>query len=107
MVGARRVAGGAIGREMGLEGFDVILRLATLAVNVLVDRAWRSGGKAGDDEARVDAVGSDFDTSNDALDAVPTRRTVKEFFVAPELVWGAGGGEPRRRALLQGAGLAA
>src|SRR5271165_96485 len=44
---------------------------------------------------------------DDAFDAVPTGRTIIELLEAPELVGGACGGEPRRRALLQVADMAA
>src|SRR5271157_3454445 len=86
LVGARRVARCAIHRQVGLERLDVVLRLATLAVYLLVDGARRPGGEVGDDKARVHTVGPCLDAGNDAFDAVPTGGTIIELLEAPELV---------------------
>src|SRR4028118_898932 len=61
----------AVGGQVGLPGLDVVLGLATAAVEVLVQRARRAGGEVGDDEAAVDALRTGLDAGDDALDPPP------------------------------------
>jgi hypothetical protein len=58
---------------MGLPGFDVVLRLAAPAVDVLIEPAGVALFQIGDDEARVRSLRADLDAGDDALDAAPTR----------------------------------
>src|ERR1019366_6860906 len=61
---------------MRLPGFDVVLRLAAPAVDVLVEPAGVALFQIGDDEARVRPLRADLDAGDDAFDAAPTRRPV-------------------------------
>ena len=54
---------------MALPRLDVVFGLAAPAVEILVDRARRSGSEVGDDEARIGALRPGFDASVNALDA--------------------------------------
>src|SRR3954447_4528258 len=64
---------------MGLPGLDVVLSLATAAVNILVDGAASHTIETGDYEACVDALRSGLDAGDDALDAVPACGAIVEF----------------------------
>ncbi len=99
LVGARRVARGAVGRQVGLERLDMVLRLARLAIDLFIDGARRTGIEVGGDEARVYTVESGFDAGDDAFDAIPARGTIIEFLEPPEVVATTRGGEARGRAL--------
>src|SRR4051794_3172966 len=65
---------------MGLPGLDVVLSLATAAVNIVVDGAAAHTIETGDDEACVDALRPGLDAGDDALDAVPASGAIVEFF---------------------------
>jgi hypothetical protein len=67
LVGAGARAGGAVGGEVQAPGFDVVLGLAALAIEVLVDPPRRAAGEAGDDEAGVGAPGAGLDAGDDPL----------------------------------------
>ena len=71
-LGARR----AVGRQVGLPGFDVVLGLTALAVDILVEPTGVALLQIGDDEARVRTLRADLDAGDDALDAAPTRGPV-------------------------------
>ena len=71
-LGARR----AIGRQVGLPGFDVVLGLTAPAVDILVEPTGVALLQIGDDEARVRTLRADLDAGDDALDAAPTRGPV-------------------------------
>ena len=85
LVGGRLGAGRAVGGQMGLEGFDVVFRLAAPAVDVFVERAGVAPGQVGDDEARVRPLRADFDAGDDALDAAPALRAVVELLEPAQL----------------------
>src|SRR3954470_10843956 len=70
---------------MGLPGLDVVLGLATGAVDVLVNGAAAHTIETGDDEAGVDALRSGLDASDDALDAVPACGAIVEFLEPAQL----------------------
>src|SRR3954463_3683050 len=71
---------------MGLPGLDVVLGLATGAVDVLVSRAAAHTIETGDDEAGVDALRSGLDAGDDALDAVPACGAIVEFLEPAQLL---------------------
>src|SRR3954462_11921694 len=71
---------------MGLPGLDVVLGLATGAVDVLVNRAAAHTIETGDDEACVDALRSGLDAGDDALDAVPACGAIVEFLEPAQLL---------------------
>src|SRR4051812_26135975 len=85
---------------MGLPGLDVVLGLATGAVDVLVNGAAAHTIETGDDEAGVDALRSGLDASDDALDAVPACGAIVEF-VEPAQPFAASLGSAPDRAGLQ------
>ena len=58
LVGAIAATGCAIGAEVGLPRFDVVLRLPTSAVDILIDGTTGWAAEAGDDEACVGALRS-------------------------------------------------
>ena len=70
--GARR----AISGEMGFPGLDVIFRLASPAIDLFVEPAWRALFEVGDDKAGVGTLVADFDPGDDPLDAAPAFRAV-------------------------------
>ena len=97
LIGGRLRAGGAIRRQMGLEGFDVVLGLAASAIEVFVQHAGVAGFQVGDDEAGVGALRADFDAGDDPLDPAPALRAVIEFLEAAQLAAMWRGLEPRLR----------
>jgi len=73
---AKLVGGGlgarcAVGGEVALPAFDVVFRLAPLAIPPLVEGAGRAARQAGDDEARVCPVRPGLDAGDNAFDPVP------------------------------------
>src|ERR1035438_6606782 len=69
---------------MRLPCFDVILRLAAGAIDILIDGAAGDAVETGDDEAGVDAQRPRLDAGDNPLDTVPTRRTIVEFLEPAE-----------------------
>jgi len=61
LVGGGAAARSPVGGEMALPRLDVAFGLAAPAVEILVDRARRSGSEVGDDEARVGVLRADLD----------------------------------------------
>src|ERR1700683_451188 len=70
---------------MRLPGFDVIFGLTAPAVDILIEHARIAGVEIGGDEACVGPIRAGFDAGDDALDAAPTRRPVKELLKAARL----------------------
>src|SRR4051812_44481895 len=87
---------------MGLPGLDVVLGLATGAVDVLVNGAAAHTIKTGDDEAGVDALRSGLDAGDDALDAVPACGAIVEFLEPAQLLAASLGGALDRAGLQRG-----
>src|SRR5437763_14364366 len=87
---------------MGLPGLDVVLGLATGAVDVLVNRAAAHTIETGDDEAGVDALRSGLDAGDDALDAVPACGAIVEFLEPAQLLAASLGGALDRAGLQRG-----
>src|SRR5690242_18032024 len=85
----------------------MVFHLPPLAVGFFIDGARWAAGETGGDEARIHPVGSGFDASNDALDAVPTPGTIIKFLEAADLVATTSGGEALRRTRLQAGDMAA
>ena len=54
LIGGGRAAGGAVGRQVPLVGFDVVFHLAARAVAPLVQALGPTGRDVGDDEADID-----------------------------------------------------
>ena len=63
----------------------MIFGLAAPAVDILIEHARIAGAEIGGDEACVGPVRASFDTGDDAFDAAPTRRPVKELLKAARL----------------------
>ena len=78
MVGGGPGAGCAIGGEVGFPGLDVIFRLASPAIDLLVQPAGRALLEICNDEAGVRALIADLDAGDDPLDAAPAFRAVVE-----------------------------
>src|SRR5512144_2197249 len=72
LIGGGLAAGGAVGGEMGLPGFDVVFRAAAPAINVLVESLRPAAFEIGHDEPGVGSLFACFDACNDAFDAAPT-----------------------------------
>src|SRR3954471_24733596 len=89
---------------MGLPGLDVVLGLATGAVDVLVNGAAAHTIETGDDEAGVDALRSGLDAGDDALDAVPACGAIVEFLEPAQLLAARLGSALDRAVLAQRAG---
>ena len=70
---------------MGFPGLDVIFRLASPAIDLFVEPAWRALFEIGDDEAGVGTLVADFNPGDDPLDAAPTFRAVVEGLEAARL----------------------
>src|SRR3954465_12865273 len=87
---------------MGLPGLDVVLGLATGAVDVLVNGAAAHTIETGDDEAGVDALRSGLDAGDDALDAVPACGAIVEFLEPAQLLAASLGGALDRAGLQRG-----
>ena len=85
LVGGRLGAGGPVGGQMGLEGFDVVLGLTAPAVEIFVERACVAPRQVGDDEACIRPFRADLDAGDDALDAAPTLSAVVEFLEPAQL----------------------
>src|ERR1700681_1584143 len=66
---------------MCLPGFDVVFRLATSAVDILVENASVADFQIGDDEACV-GFGANLDAGDDALNAAPTRGAIVKLLEA-------------------------
>src|SRR5271167_1701554 len=98
LVGCRLGAGGAIGRQMGLPGLDMVFGLAAPAIDVFVEPASVALFQIGDDEARVGALRAHFDAGDDPLDAAPAFRAVEELLETAELAVSRRGLESRLRA---------
>src|SRR3954451_10043859 len=94
-------AGRAIGGKVRLPGFDVVLRLAAPAIDVLIQHTSVSGRQARDDEAGVCPLGAGLNASYDALDSAPARGSVVELFEAPHLAVLRSRGVARHRAGFQ------
>src|SRR3954463_3172335 len=78
-------AGRAIGGKVRLPGFDVVLRLAAPAIDVLIQHTSVSGRQARDDEAGVCPLGAGLNAGDDALDPAPARGSVVELRVTAHL----------------------
>ena len=63
---------------MGFPRLDVVLGLASSAIDLFVEPAGRALFEIGDDEAGVGALVADFDAGDDPLDAAPTLRAIVE-----------------------------
>src|SRR3712207_2564472 len=85
----------------------VVFRLAPLAVGPFIEPTWRAAGEVGDDEARVDAIGSGLDAGDDPLNPAPAAGAVVELGVAALLARVAGRGIARRGARLERQDMAA
>src|SRR5881628_1563477 len=101
LVGARLGAGRAIGRKVRLPGFDVVLRIAAPAIDVLIQHTRVSGRQARDDEAGVCPIGPSLDASDDPLNPAPARGAVVELRVTAYLAGVRGSGVARHRAGFQ------
>lgn len=86
LVGCGSGAGCAVGGEMRLPRFDVVLGRSAPAVKVRVERLGLATGQIGDDEAGVSTLGTDLDAGDDALHAAPAGGAVKELLEAADLV---------------------
>ena len=98
LIGGRLRAGGAIRRQMGLPGLDVVLGLTAPAIEVFVKYASVALLQVGDDEPGVGSLRADFDAGDDAFHAAPTLRAIEEFLEATELAVARRSLEPRLRA---------
>src|SRR4051812_28572864 len=85
LVGAGLGAGGPIGGQVRLPGFDVVLRRAASAIDVFIKDARVSGRQARDDEAGVCSVGAGLDAGDDPLNPAPARGAVVELRVTAHL----------------------
>src|SRR5918911_4616122 len=85
LVGARLGAGRAIDSKVRLPRFDVVLRIAAPAINVLIEHASASGRQARDHEAGVCSISPGLNTGDDALDPAPARGAVVELRVTAHL----------------------
>src|SRR5215217_4929430 len=101
LVGAGLATGGSVSGEVQAPSFDVVLGLAALAIEVLVDPSCRAAGEVGDDEAGVGALGAGLDAGDDPLDPAPAPGAVVELLVAAQLIGPGYGGAPGSGALLQ------
>jgi hypothetical protein len=77
--------GGALGRQVPLIGFDVVLHLATGTVGPLIQALAPAGGEVGHDEADLDALVARFDADDDAPDPRPAFGAIVEFGEAADL----------------------
>jgi hypothetical protein len=71
LIGFGRVAGSAVGGEVGLPRLDMIFRLSAHAIEPFVEFLGATALQIGDDEAGVGAVRAGFDARDDALDPAP------------------------------------
>jgi len=78
LVGRSSCARGAVGGEMGLPGFDVVLGCAAPAVDILVEHLGLAACKVGDDEPGVGSLGADLDAGDEALHATPAGGPIQE-----------------------------
>src|SRR4051795_8120955 len=92
LVGGGLGTGRAIGGQVRLPRFDVVLRRAAPAIDVLIKDTRVSGRQARDDEAGVCSVGPGLDARDDALNPAPAGGAVVELRVAAHLarLWGGG-----------------
>jgi hypothetical protein len=102
LIGGGLGAGGAIRRQMRLEGLDVVFGLATPAIDTLVERAMVAFAQIGDDETRIGPLRADFDPGDDPLDPAPALGAVEELLEAADLAVARRGLEARLRAGLEG-----
>src|SRR5579864_2938665 len=100
LVGGGTATRGAVSGKMGFPSLDVVLGLATGAVDVVVNRASAQAVEAGDNEAGVDALRPGFDAGDDALDAIPASGGLVEFLEAAQFL-AARFGRARGRARFQ------
>src|SRR3954467_3351845 len=98
LVGAGLGAGRAIGSQVRLPRFDVVLRRAAPAVELFIKHTRVACGQARDDEAGVCSSGTGLDARDDPLDPAPARGGVVELRVTARLARVRGGDIARQRA---------
>src|SRR5512132_2339232 len=85
LVGGGLGTRGAVGGEMGLPGLDMVLRLPTPTVELLVEGTSTAVAKVGDDEAAIGAVAAGLDAGDDPANPAPAAGGVEEFLEAADL----------------------
>ena len=86
LVGAGPRARGPVGGKMGLPRLDMVLGLATRAVDLLIQGARGTSLQAGDDEAGIAPQRPGLDAGDDPLDAVPACCAIIELFEPPDFL---------------------